>query len=161
MEDSDPKRHGARPKSTILFATWFVGAIALSTLSGFALLGSVTPVDSSRVYHVAAIGHYTISLAMAFLLFSCIYFILDIVFAASYRRVLSWGHLGLMTAGAAMIIGPSIFLRMDMQRTRPANVELAFVVFNTVSTAGYVLTLSGLILFALMLGDMIVGRLRR
>ena len=161
MKNGDPNRISVWPKSAVLFESWLVGAIALAIFGRFSLLIRVTPIDNSGVYYNVATGHYAISLAMAFLLFSCIYFILDIVFAASYRRVLGWGHLGLMTAGAAMINGPSIFLRMTSQWPRPANSERAFGLLNAVSTVGYVLTLVGLFLFALMLGHMIIGRLNR
>lgn len=160
MKNDDSSGRGARPKRAALSAAWLVGAIILSIFSGSALLCKVTSVENSKIYYIIATGHYTVSLAIAFLVFSGVYFMFDAIFALSYRRALGWGHFGLMAGGALLVIAPSILLRLTSPWPGAAKAERAFAVLSAVPTFGYLLTLVGLILFAILVGEM-VGRLRR
>jgi len=161
MKGNDQNQHRGRTRSVIFPAVWFAGAITLSILSGFALRRTVSPIDNSAVYYVLAVGHYTVSLAMAFLVFACIYFKLDTISATRYRRALSWGHFGLMTLGAALIIVPSIFLQTTTSRLQIVDATRAFLFLNNITTIGYGLTLVSLLLFVALLGDLSIRRLRR
>lgn len=161
MKNDDPSRRGARPRTAAIPTAWLAGAVILAILSGSMLFGKAMPIDNSRVYDIVASGHYAISLALTFLVFAGVYFLFDAIFALSYRRGLGWGHFGLMAAGALFIASPPTVLRLTSPWPLAARAEQTFVVFSTVPTLGYLLTLVGLALFAILLGDMVVDRLRR
>jgi heme/copper-type cytochrome/quinol oxidase subunit 1 len=139
---------------------WAAGAVVLWAA---APLGAATPLAGSArsaAYSVVSHGQSMLGLAAAFAVTAGVYLALSRVFRASFRRGLAWGHFGLMAVGAALITAPFIVARAA-GTPAPTWVVRVSPAFNTLTMAGYLMTVAGFVLFLVLLGEVLSRAFRR
>jgi len=109
-----------------------------------------------NTYYVVGHAHYTMSLAAAFVCFGLLYLALDRAVRLPYRKLLAWAQLWITLFGALLIVAPGIWLHLT--ETSPmAQAAREFAWLNTISSAGYWMSLLGLAAF---FGVIIDGTMR-
>lgn len=98
------------------------------------------------------------SLAVACVAFAAIYYLIDAVFHAPYRRGLGLAHLTLAVLGTALIFTPTIALRVFDAPDANKDATGTFAVLHAASSLGYVMTLVGVVVFAVLLIDAVRRR---
>ena len=121
---------------------------------------SAGPLDDSlhQTYFVVARAHYALSLAGAFAFFAFVYFVGGNLLSIAYRWRLAWGHIVLTALGTLLIVAPMAVLDDGPLPRRWSNPEQAFEMLRALSTAGYLITIGGLIVFLILATDALIGR---
>ncbi len=122
--------------------------------------GRVSPEFSEHAtYYVVAHSHYVLSIGLAFAAFALIYVLLSGLFDRPPHRWLGYLHLFVMAAGVALIFSPQYLLRFSSPR-RGVDVDpvAMFAQLNRLSSAGYLVSLASLIVFAAVLFDSFKAR---
>ncbi len=145
-------------------ATWLAGAALIWFVSAPRPVGSPIGGDGTHynvTYYLIAHAHYGMSLALTFVVFAAVYLGLEALPTLRPRPLLAAGHLVLMWIGAVLILAPGVLYRLSRSPERFTDARGAFALLNTVSLVGYLLTLASLVVFAGVLIDGLVRRLKR
>jgi cytochrome c oxidase subunit 1 len=102
-------------------------------------------------YYVVPHWHYELSFVGAWIVFAVAYARLRP--SSAFRRRLGWAHLTVSIAGGALIFGPAWALPLTGMPRRYADLPNVFEQLNWISSAGYGLTLLGLLIFVCLLAD--------
>lgn len=103
-----------------------------------------------NAYYLLSNAHYGMSLAAVCVAFAACYYLLAIVFKPPQRPTLGLAHLTLTVLGTTLIFTPVIALKASGDLGSNADVAAKFSFFNAVSSLGYVLTLVGVGVFAVL-----------
>jgi len=98
--------------------------------------------QTQDAYYVVSHFHYALSIAAAFVVFAGMYLGLSLLLPR-FRRAFGLIHFGLMMAGTALIYAPQFLLAWPPWSRRYGDPQSVFAFWNTLSTAGYALTLAG------------------
>jgi cytochrome c oxidase subunit I len=116
--------------------------------------------NSAMTYFVLAQTHYSVSLTVAFLAFAAIYFVLERVARLRIRRWLGQAHFWAMFIGVNLIMLPALLARFEGLRSPDGDLATTFERYDAISLAGYVATLAGVVVFAVLLIDALLRRFR-
>jgi cytochrome c oxidase subunit 1 len=116
---------------------------------------SAGPAVDYQSYYVVVHHHYVLPLAAAFAAFGAVYGAFEAIDRIRYRRVLGYAHLALACLGSLLIFAPSIAINFVALPQRYVDPRVAFSTWSTISAAGYLTMLAGLLLFAVILADAI------
>jgi cytochrome c oxidase subunit 1 len=132
---------------------WAAATILVFLLNGSPPSGLPDEGGVRRTYYVVAHHHYVVSLAAGLAIFGAVYLVLEMLPRVRYRRELGYAHLALAFVGTLLVIAPRIGLNLTAMPRRYADPAATFAFWNTVSLAGYVMTLVGLLLFVVLAVD--------
>ena len=145
-----------RPMSLPLL--WLGGMIAVVLLGAVEIpIPGADDYSIHDTYYVIAHVHYTLSIAAAFAVFAFAYWLMDRLLSRGYSRTLGVIHFAATLAGMVLMAVPSLAVRA----LNPSRVQLigTYHALNGVSSAGYLLSLAGLVIFAVVLIDAVRRRL--
>ena len=132
----------------VLAATW-IAPLALNNDYAF-----------QDTYYVVVNVHYVMGLALVMVAIAGLYLLLDVVSRVRRQRGLRILHLGLTLVGALLMVSAPVAPVLIGRSLRYESVEQAFAFLNKAAMAGYVMTLAGLLVFAVVVVDAIRNRQR-
>jgi cytochrome c oxidase subunit 1 len=145
-----PRDSGRRMTLPLL---WLAATIVLFFANDLRPSAPTDTGELAQTYYVVAHRHYAITLVAALAAFGAIYFLLEMLGRVRYRRGLGFAHFGLMCLGIALIISPSVGLNLTAAPQRYTDPMAALTFWSTIASVGYAMTLAGLVVFVLLLGD--------
>ena len=98
-------------------------------------------------YYVVAHFHYVLSLGAVFALFAGFYYWFGKMSGRMYNEFLGKLHFFVMFIGVNMIFFPQHFLGLDGMPRRIPDYTPAFAYWNQISTIGYMVMASGMVIF--------------
>ena len=136
---------------------WLGGMVAVGLLGAAELPGPGADSSLHDTVYVIAHAHYTFSVAAAFAIFAFAYWLMDRLLSRGYSRALGVLHFAATLAAMVLMAVPIL----AVHALNPSRVQLigTFQALNWVSSAGYGLSLAGLVIFAVVLIDAIRRRL--
>jgi cytochrome c oxidase subunit 1 len=134
---------------------WVVGLVALAAISALSrprVPGPLAKPGFADTYYVDAHLHFALSIGAAFAIFSVVYFGLETAGRGRRRPLLGGIHFALSFVGALLIFLPMVLLSA-INSPLASSVGAAFRTLNGVASVGYLMTLSGLAVFLVVLAD--------
>jgi heme/copper-type cytochrome/quinol oxidase subunit 1 len=155
-----PERSLRTRRGLSLPAVWLGGAALTLVLEGLAPVGqsAVSSYQLQDSYYVVPELQHALALVAVFALFAGVYWAMDRWLA--YRRPLGWLHFWMTLAGSLIVDAPLTLLFVPPSPTRYVDPVRQLRVLSSVSNAGDVATLAGLLVFAVLLGDAVLARAR-
>ena len=147
-------------KAPMLWAMGFIFVFVIGGVTGVALASAAMDLSFHDTYYVVAHFHYVLSLGAIFSIFAGFYYWFEKVSGVKYNEFLGRLHFWLFFIGTNVLFFPQHFLGMQGMPRRIVDYPDAFASWNKVSSIGYVIMASSMLVFLVMLLEAFVRRRR-
>ncbi|WP_421934589.1 cytochrome c oxidase subunit I [Phenylobacterium sp.] len=145
-------------KTPMLWAMGFIFLFTVGGVTGVVLANAGIDYSLHDTYYVVAHFHYVLSLGAVFAIFAGFYYWFEKIWGVKYREWLGALHFWITFIGVNLIFFPQHFLGLQGMPRRYVDYPEAFTLWNQVSTIGYLITASGVVVFLVMLLEAAVSR---
>ncbi|HTI67561.1 MAG TPA: cytochrome c oxidase subunit I [Caulobacteraceae bacterium] len=145
-------------KTPMLWAMGFIFLFTVGGVTGVVLANAGIDYSFHDTYYVVAHFHYVLSLGAVFAIFAGFYYWFEKMWGVKYNEFLGCAHFWIMFIGVNLIFFPQHFLGMQGMPRRYVDYPDAFAYWNKVSSIGYVVAASGVVVFLIMLVEAAVRR---
>lgn len=144
-------------------ALWLGGALLILIGGGLPGRPFFMPADDALFdsYYVVFSPRLHVSFVAAFVVFAAIYAVFRRAFGVSCAARLAAAHFLIAFTGAVLILLPSLWLSMARPPKQYVDYPASFAAWSQVSTAGYLISWLSYALFAAVVTEALVRRLRR
>ena len=140
-------------KTPMVWAVGFIFLFTVGGVTGVVLANAGIDHYMHDTYYVVAHFHYVLSLGAVFAIFAGWYYWFGKMFGKMYREWLGQLHFWVMFVGVNLIFFPQHFLGLQGMPRRYIDYPEAFALWNEVSTLGYYIMASGMVIFAYAMFD--------
>lgn len=134
-------------ETPMLWAIGFIFLFTVGGVTGVVLANGGVDNYMHDTYYVVAHFHYVLSLGAVFALFAGFYYWFGKMSGRMYNEFLGKAHFFVMFIGVNLIFFPQHFLGLDGMPRRIPDYTPAFEKWNEVSTYGYMVMASGMVIF--------------
>ncbi|MGN6154745.1 MAG: cytochrome c oxidase subunit I [Sphingomicrobium sp.] len=134
-------------ETPMLFAIGFIFLFTIGGVTGVVLANGGVDTYMTDTYYVVAHFHYVLSLGAVFSLFAGFYYWFGKMSGRMYNEFLGKVHFFLMFIGVNTIFFPQHFLGLDGMPRRIPDYTPAFAHWNYVSTVGFMITGTAMLVF--------------
>ncbi|WP_262689534.1 cytochrome c oxidase subunit I [Kordiimonas aestuarii] len=135
----------------MLYAIAFILLFTMGGVTGVVLSNAGADVPLHDTYYVVAHFHYVLSLGAVFGIFAGLYYWVGKMSGKQYPDFLAKIQFWVTFIGVNMIFFPQHFLGLQGMPRRYVDYPDAFAYFNKISSYGYLVTLTGVVLFILVM----------
>ncbi len=141
---------------------WLAGAFGVASVSALhpAAAGMIGSPQITNTYYVVARAHFSVSLAVAFVLMAGIYAAFEFM-QLQYRRAVAWWHFALMLLGSCLVLTPAILVAVAVRPHKSLDPVGLFMLLNRISALGYGVMIVATAMFAVLVVDAVVRRARQ
>ena len=140
-------------KTPMLWAIGFIFLFTVGGVTGVVLANAGVDHYMHDTYYVVAHFHYVLSLGAVFAIFAGWYYWFSKMTGLEYREWLGALHFWVMFIGVNLIFFPQHFLGLQGMPRRYIDYPEAFALWNYWSTVGYMITMAGVVIFAVAMFD--------
>ena len=144
-------------QTPMLWAIGFIFLFTVGGVTGVVLANGGVDTIMHDTYYVVAHFHYVLSLGAVFALFAGFYYWFPKMTGKMYNELLGKLHFFVMFIGVNLIFFPQHFLGLDGMPRRIPDYSPAFSYWNYVSSVGYMVMASGMVIFFINLA-LVAGR---
>ncbi len=134
-------------ETPMLWAIGFIFLFTVGGVTGVVLANGGVDNYMHDTYYVVAHFHYVLSLGAVFGLFAGFYYWFPKMSGKMYNELLGKLHFFVMFVGVNLIFFPQHFLGLDGMPRRIPDYSPAFSYWNYISTVGYMVMASGMVIF--------------
>ncbi len=134
-------------QTPMLWAIGFIFLFTVGGVTGVVLANGGVDTIMHDTYYVVAHFHYVLSLGAVFALFAGFYYWFPKMTGKMYNELLGKLHFFIMFIGVNLIFFPQHFLGLDGMPRRIPDYSPAFSYWNYVSSVGYMVMASGMVIF--------------
>ncbi|WP_118858254.1 cytochrome c oxidase subunit I [Sphingomonas mesophila] len=134
-------------ETPMLWALGFIFLFTVGGVTGVVLANGGVDNYMHDTYYVVAHFHYVLSLGAVFALFAGFYYWFPKMSGKMYNEALGKLHFFVMFVGVNMIFFPQHFLGLDGMPRRIPDYSPALAYWNYISTVGYMVMASGMVIF--------------
>ncbi len=134
-------------ETPMLWAIGFIFLFTVGGVTGVVLANGGVDTIMHDTYYVVAHFHYVLSLGAVFGLFAGFYYWFPKMSGKMYNELLGKLHFFVMFIGVNLIFFPQHFLGLDGMPRRIPDYSPAFSYWNYISTVGYMVMASGMVIF--------------
>jgi cytochrome c oxidase subunit 1 len=134
-------------ETPMLWAIGFIFLFTVGGVTGVVLANGGVDTIMHDTYYVVAHFHYVLSLGAVFALFAGFYYWFPKMSGKMYNEFLGKLHFFVMFIGVNLIFFPQHFLGLDGMPRRIPDYSPAFSYWNYISTVGYMVMASGMVIF--------------
>jgi cytochrome c oxidase subunit 1 len=147
-------------KTPMLWAIGFIFVFVIGGVTGVALASAALDLSFHDTYYVVAHFHYVLSLGAVFSIFAGFYYWFEKVSGLKYNELLGQLHFWIFFIGTNVLFFPQHFLGLQGMPRRIIDYPDAFAFWNKVSSLGYVIMATSMVVFILVLLEAFVRRRR-
>jgi len=147
-----------RLTAPMLFALGFIGLFTLGGLTGVVLANASMDVAMHDTYYVVAHFHYVLSMGAVFSIYAGLYYWSPKLLGKRYDEDLACAHFWALFVGVNVTFMPQHFLGLQGMPRRIPDYADAFEGWNTVSSAGSLISVMATVLFLYTVYDMLTSQ---
>ncbi|HUG45808.1 MAG TPA: cytochrome c oxidase subunit I [Sphingomicrobium sp.] len=134
-------------ETPMLWAIGFIFLFTVGGVTGVVLANGGVDTYMHDTYYVVAHFHYVLSLGAVFAIFAGFYYWFGKMWGKMYNEFLGKVHFFLMFIGVNLVFFPMHFLGLDGMPRRIPDYTPAFTYWNSIATAGYIITAASMVVF--------------
>src|SRR3990167_4661451 len=134
-------------KTPMMWSLGFIFMFTVGGVTGVVLANGGVDTNLHDTYYVVAHFHYVLSLGAVFSLFAGFYYWFPKMSGRMYNEFLGQLHFWILFVGVNLIFFPQHFLGLDGMPRRIPDYSPAFEYWNQISTIGYMIMASGMVVF--------------
>ncbi|MGQ0533198.1 MAG: cytochrome c oxidase subunit I [Caulobacteraceae bacterium] len=145
-------------KVPMLWAIGFIFLFTVGGVTGVVLANSGVDTSLHDTYYVVAHFHYVLSLGAVFAIFGGFFYWIPKMSGYRYNGFLAGLQFWIMFIGVNIVFFPQHFLGLQGMPRRIVDYYESFEYWNRISSIGYAITISGVVLFLIILAEMFLVR---